>query len=155
MPMYFPDLKSVAQLATNMSKHKGDKKYMGIHPVTEKELPQARKELAKYLREAWDDDVFAVEVESAATEENYQKIMEEHVMKKMMGLQEKEPTYLQTPEQYLCPDFCNQLSITETEQNKLKENVKPSHMCKKYNVQVAHHDAHPRIYKCTECMESK
>lgn len=86
MPMYFPDLGSVQNLAKSMSKNTGDKKYMGIYPKTKEELPQARKELAKYLRDIWKDDVFAVEVEMAATPENYQKIMEEHVMKKMMGL---------------------------------------------------------------------
>jgi len=85
MPMYFPDLESVQRLAKQMAK-KGISKpaYTGTYPETIFELPQARKELGKYLREVWGDDVFAVEVERAATPDNYDTIMKEYVMEKFL-----------------------------------------------------------------------
>ena len=80
MPMYFPDLKSVRKLAIDMSNQsKEEKKYKGIIPGNEEQLPEARKQLAKYLRDVWDDEVFALEVELAVDENNYDEIMEQHI----------------------------------------------------------------------------
>ncbi len=75
MPMYFPDLKSVQQLAKDMAAHKGAKKYCGIRPKTEKDLPRAREALAKYMLQVWGDKVFAAEVFYAATKENYDSVV--------------------------------------------------------------------------------
>ena len=71
MPMYYPDLKSVRATAEAMTKNKGDKKYKGIIPKTEEDLPKARKELGRYFREVWEDEINAIEIERAATKENY------------------------------------------------------------------------------------
>lgn len=83
MPMYFPDLESVKKLALDMQKNKDEKKYTGIVPTTDDELPLARKELAKYMREVWKDEIAAIEVEEAVTEENYESKFEEVVRFKM------------------------------------------------------------------------
>lgn len=72
MPMYFPDLKSVRQLAQDMAKYQKPKnKYKGIIPKTEKDLPRARKELGQYFRTIWHDEIQAIEVEQSATKDNY------------------------------------------------------------------------------------
>jgi len=82
MPMYFPDLKSVQRLAKDMAMHQEEsKKYKGIYPETEKDLPEARKQLAKYLREVWNDNIFALEVELGVSEDNYNQKMGEAVIK--------------------------------------------------------------------------
>ena len=74
MPMYYPDLKSVERLAVQMADQRDPgRKYKGIIPKTEAELPEARIALGKYMREVWNDTVFAYEIEEAATEENYHK----------------------------------------------------------------------------------
>lgn len=83
MPMYFPDLKSVQQLAKDMSKNEGDKKYTGMHPKTEEELPEARRQLGKYLRDVWHDRVFAMEVELGVSEENYDSKMQANILFEM------------------------------------------------------------------------
>ena len=75
MPMHFPDLKSVQKLAKDMAAHKGDKKYRGICPKTDKDLFKARWALAKYMLEVWKDRVFAAEIFYAATPKNYDKVM--------------------------------------------------------------------------------
>lgn len=77
MPMYFPDLKSVQQCVESMRRNTGDKRYNGIYPETEDQLGQARKELASYFREVWDDTIQAMEIELAVTEENYGEKMSE------------------------------------------------------------------------------
>jgi hypothetical protein len=70
--MYFPDLKSVASCAQEMAKQPDpDKRYVGIVPVTEDELPRARKELGAYMRNTWGDKIAALEIELALTEETY------------------------------------------------------------------------------------
>jgi hypothetical protein len=72
MPMYYPDLKSVKDLAEMCVKHQPkDKIYKGLVPKTEADLPKARKELGKYFREVWHDEIQALEVELAVTRENY------------------------------------------------------------------------------------
>lgn len=82
MPMYFPDLESVRELAIDMAtKQQPEKKYKGIIPESEEDLPEARKQLAKYLREVWNDEIFALEVELALDENNYDERMAEHIMK--------------------------------------------------------------------------
>lgn len=76
MPMYYPDLKSVQQCAQQMAEQPDPtKKYKGLIPTTEKELPQARIELGQYFRRVWNDVVAALEVEEAATEENYHEVL--------------------------------------------------------------------------------
>ena len=80
MPMYFPDLESVKRLAEDMQKQPDDnKKYKGIVPTTEGELPEARKELGSYLRSVWKDEVFALEVELALDEGNYHEKLRENM----------------------------------------------------------------------------
>ena len=71
MPMYFPDLKSVQRIAEQMTKHEGKKKYVGIIPKTDAELPKARKALGKYFREVWGDEIQAMEIEESVTENDY------------------------------------------------------------------------------------
>lgn len=88
MPMYFPDLESVKKLAIDMSKHKGKEKYTGIIPQKESDLPQARFELAKYMREVWEDEVFAVEIEIGVDKENYHEKMSEALYNKLKSAQE-------------------------------------------------------------------
>ena len=76
MPMYFPDLKSIKELAKDMSIHQQESnKYRGIIPETEDELPEARKQLAKYMRGIWGDEVFAMEIELGVSENNYHEKM--------------------------------------------------------------------------------
>lgn len=85
MPMYFPDLESVKQLAKNMSIHqKEENKYFGIIPKKEEDLPQARKELGEYFRNVWKDEVQALEVELAVSEENYDEKMQQAIMNKFL-----------------------------------------------------------------------
>ncbi len=82
MPMYFPDLESVKRLAKDMSCNTGNKKYVGIIPENEDKLSEARKQLAKYLREVWNDEIFALEVELAVDENNYDFKMQQHFRKR-------------------------------------------------------------------------
>lgn len=85
MPMYFPDLKSVQQLAKTMGEHKGDKKYTGIYPKTEKDLPEARVQLGRYLRGIWNDGIFAMEVELGVSKENYDAKMKKNIFLEMFN----------------------------------------------------------------------
>jgi len=72
MPMYYPDLPSVRRCAKLMSKQPDDaKKYIGLIPTTENELPEARKQLGAYMRNTWGDRIAALEIELAVTEDNY------------------------------------------------------------------------------------
>jgi len=82
MPMYYPDLKSVQKCAEIMMNHKDNKKYKGLYPNTEEELPQARKELGDYFRKIWKDEIQALEVEMGVTEENYQEKLTEAIRKR-------------------------------------------------------------------------
>lgn len=75
MPMYFPDLKSVRSCALSMQKNKDEKRYNGIVPSTEDELPDARTALGIYFRTVWNDVIQAVEIEQAATEDNYDELI--------------------------------------------------------------------------------
>ena len=81
MPMYFPNLKSVQTVARIMAEHKGDKKYTGIYPNNEKELPLARKQLGEYFRNIWEDEIQALEIELAVDETNYDKKIQKHIKK--------------------------------------------------------------------------
>jgi len=83
MPMYYPDLESVRRCCEAMARNKGDKKYNGIIPKTEDELPRARILLARYFREVWRDRVAGMEVELAVTQDNYEEKMKEGVMKEL------------------------------------------------------------------------
>jgi len=78
MPMYFPDLKSVASTCKMMSEHTGNKKYRGIIPLNDEELPLARIQLGRYFREIWGSEIEAVEVEQALTKENYDERLQKH-----------------------------------------------------------------------------
>jgi hypothetical protein len=84
MPMYYPDLKSVAQTAKLMSGHDGDKKYTGLIPKTQAELSEARRQLAAYFRNVWRDRIAAMEVEYAATKENYDEVMRKGICSEVM-----------------------------------------------------------------------
>ena len=76
MTMYFPDLESVKRLAENSATGATiEKRYKGLIPKTEEELPEARKQLGEYLRKVWNDSVFALEVELGVSKENYQEKM--------------------------------------------------------------------------------
>jgi len=75
MPMYYPDLVSVQHCVNAMRHNKGDKQFKGIYPKTEAEVPQARRELAQYFREIWNDEIQALEVELAVSEENYDELI--------------------------------------------------------------------------------
>ena len=86
MPMYYPDLASVQHCVKAMRHNKGDKQFKGIYPETEAEVPQARKELAQYFREIWDDELQALEVELAVSEENYEVRMRDAIRKQMISL---------------------------------------------------------------------
>lgn len=84
MPMYFPDLKSVAETAELMASQKDEnKRYKGIIPTSECQLPQAREELGRYFREVWRDEISALEVEMTATPENYHEVMAEGLKRKL------------------------------------------------------------------------
>ena len=73
MPMYYPDLQSVKVVAESMAQNKPP--YKGTIPSADVDLPKARFELAKYFREVWHDEIAALEVEMAATEENYHGVL--------------------------------------------------------------------------------
>ena len=81
MPMYFPDLQSVQKIARMMMEHKENKKYKGIYPNNEEELPIARKQLGTYFREIWHDEIEALEIELALDETNYDKKLSDHIRK--------------------------------------------------------------------------
>ncbi len=85
MPMYYPDLKSVKLEAEMMSKHTGNKKYTGIIPHNEKELPLARKSLGEYFRKVWNDEIQAIEIEEAVTKETYDSKMMETISRWLLG----------------------------------------------------------------------
>lgn len=80
--MYFPDLKSLQSLAKSMRNNKGEKKYTGIIPYNEAEVPEAREALAKYIRDVWKDEIMALEIENAVTKENYSEVMSKAIEKK-------------------------------------------------------------------------
>ena len=71
--MYFPDLESVKRVANLMTRNPGEKKYNGLVPASVEDLPQARKELGRYFREVWKDEIQALEVELAVTKEDYEE----------------------------------------------------------------------------------
>jgi hypothetical protein len=52
---------------------------------------------------------------------------------------------------FCCPD-CEFLSITEMEQNNIKDGNKESHICKKYNKRLVHGIYHPELVKLDECI---
>ena len=80
MPMYYPDLRSVKQFAQDMQKQPDDaKKYKGIVPTTDTELPEARKQLGAYMREIWSDEIAALEIELAVDRDNYHQKLQEHI----------------------------------------------------------------------------
>lgn len=81
MPMYFPDLKSVQQIAKMMMEHKEDKKYKGIYPNNEEELPLARKQLGEYFRRVWKDEIQALEIELSVDKTNYDQKIGDHIRK--------------------------------------------------------------------------
>lgn len=85
MAMYYPDLQSVKKVAEQMRNNEAGKEYNGIIPENEKQLEQARKELGSYFREVWNDEIAALEVELALTEENYHEKLQESVMFRMLG----------------------------------------------------------------------
>ena len=83
MPMYFPDLNSVKRIAIMMKDHPEPKKYKGIIPQTESELPVARQMLGKYFREVWHDEVQALEIEEAVTKEDYEEKLSKAILRRL------------------------------------------------------------------------
>ena len=84
MPMYYPDLNSVKKFAESMKKQRDEsKRYTGIVPETEAQLPEARTALASYMRDIWGDEVGAMEVELALTVDNYYDKMQDAIKLKM------------------------------------------------------------------------
>lgn len=83
MPMYFPDLKSVQQLARSMRKNEGEKQYIGIYPENDQDLPEARIQLGRYLREIWGDRIAALEVELAVTEKDYHQKLRDNIFREV------------------------------------------------------------------------
>lgn len=79
MPMYYPDLKSVKRFAEDMQQRDDAKKYKGIIPTSEDELPEARKQLGNYMRDIWGDEIAALEIELAVDRDNYYQKMQEHI----------------------------------------------------------------------------
>ena len=87
MPMYFPDLGSVKRLAEMSAKGATvEKRYKGIIPKTDEELPEARKQLGHYLRTVWKDTIFAMEVELGVTKENYHEKLRHAIKSQFLGL---------------------------------------------------------------------
>lgn len=84
MPMYFPDLKSLQSCARAMQANKGEKKYIGIYPEKEADIPEARKQLAKYMREIWNDEIEALEIELGVDETNYDKKIGQAIRKRFL-----------------------------------------------------------------------
>ena len=81
MPMYYPDLKSIKAVAKTMATYqKPENLYKGIIPENEAELLEARKQLGQYFREIWKDEIQALEVELALTEENYHREIRKHMV---------------------------------------------------------------------------
>lgn len=68
MSRCYPDLESIQQCIEVVRQNEGDERYNGIYPDNEAQLPRARKELAAYFREVWDDFIHAAEVELAQVE---------------------------------------------------------------------------------------
>lgn len=87
MPMYYADLNSVKRTCVQMSEQPDpSKKYTGVIPEKEEELPEARKQLGQYFREVWNDEIAAIEVELAATRENYDQVLHAGVVPRMRSL---------------------------------------------------------------------
>ncbi len=80
MPMYFPDLESAQSCVKSMRHNKGAKRYNGIYPEEGDQLPEARKQLAHYFRDVWQDEIQAMEIELAVTEDDYEKKMRDAII---------------------------------------------------------------------------
>lgn len=52
-----------------------------------------------------------------------------------------------------CPDDCKYLSINEKDQNKFA--IKPPHICLLFKRKLFHGQYHPKLLRCTECVEDK
>lgn len=53
-----------------------------------------------------------------------------------------------------CPQDCKYLNVSEEAQQKLKRE-KVQHKCLKYDVRLYHMLAHPKLYKCGECINDE
>lgn len=52
--------------------------------------------------------------------------------------------------------FCGECAFlipTEREQN--KHNMTQRHICRKYDYRVFHHDRHPEIFRCEQCLRGE
>lgn len=86
MPMYFPDLASVRSCAEAMSQQPNPtKRYRGIIPATDADLPRARVELGRYMRATW-GEIEALEIELAVTKDDYREKINQSVMLKLAAL---------------------------------------------------------------------
>jgi hypothetical protein len=54
-----------------------------------------------------------------------------------------------------CPIDCEHLSLKESEQVSLTKKLGfiPPHVCNKYEQKLYHFLAHPKLYKCEECLK--
>lgn len=54
-----------------------------------------------------------------------------------------------------CPTDCEYLSLKESEQASLTKKLGfiPPHICNKYDQKLYHLLAHPKLYKCKECLK--
>lgn len=59
-----------------------------------------------------------------------------------------EPIHLRSQSPVMHCDNCMWLSPKEKHQSSRKE----PHMCTKFKVQVYHHNQHPKIFRCHECL---
>jgi len=90
MPMYYPDLKSVKIAAEQMQQHPNEhKKYKGLIPTTDSDLPEARKQLGAYFREIWSDEIAALEIELSLDENNYCEKLKQHFSERFNNLRNR------------------------------------------------------------------
>ena len=86
MPAYYPDLESVKRFAEEMKNHPDkNKRYSGIVPTNESELREARVSLGCYMRNMWESDLAALEIELCVDESNYNRKLSEHIATKLFG----------------------------------------------------------------------
>lgn len=52
----------------------------------------------------------------------------------------------------LCPEDCPELSLTEYDQDRMKDGRKIPHMCNMFNIRLQHGIYHPELVKCDKCL---
>lgn len=80
--MYYPGLKEVQQeCTTHAAQPKSNERYTGIIPKNDAELPEARRQLGRYFRDVWHDNIAALEVELGLDRIDYRSKLHAHMMK--------------------------------------------------------------------------